>query len=663
MNQSTHLSSSLPAARRQPLLLLLLALLLALSLWPITQSVWNKELQQLQEQTHNELLLHVTGLRGKLAQYEYLAQLLTEQEDLRPLLLAPNAADDWQQLNQRLDRFRAISEASDIYLMDAQGWTLAASNWWRPDSFIGQNFAFRPYFQQAMQGQQGRFFGLGTTSGARGYYFSYPVFDADTPIGVLVVKIEIHAIEEPWRDPLGELLVTDEDGVIFISSRPEWRLLTLQPLEQQRRQHIQHSLQYAGRQLRPLAIEYLAEFDEQSRRVRLSLSREEERDYLMMRYALPELDWTVHIIKDLTPLYRRVLLSGLLTGLIFLALILLALFIDQRRHAQQEKRLWQQQAHRQLQKAHSQLEQRVHERTADLSASNQRLLQEIQRHQKTEAQLRSAQKELIQAAKLALLGEMAASINHEINQPLSALRSYSQNAVTLIERGQLETAQDNLAIILELTDRMAEISAQLRVFSRQSEQKLSCVSLQAACRYALRLYATPLAQGKIHLEQDLPEAELLAWADMVSVEQILVNLISNALHAVQDQPQPWIKISARAANRQQVVLQVWDQGGGIDPAHLDDLFTPFYTRKESGLGLGLSISSRLAQALQGQLSAANHWHGQLSGQGQPSGAVFTLTLPRFDGDPDTPLSPSTRSRSASGTPPQQARSHSSEPSV
>ncbi|WP_416886475.1 sensor histidine kinase [Marinospirillum sp.] len=630
---------------RQRLLIAVLALLLAASLWPITQGVWNKELHQLQEQSHNELLLHVAGLRGKLSQYEYLAQLLTEQEDLRPLLLAPNQADDWQQLNQRLDRFRAVTEASDIYLMDAQGWTLAASNWWRPDSFVGQNFAFRPYFQQAMQGEQGRFFGLGTTSGARGYYFSYPVLDAGQPIGVLVVKIEIHAIEEPWRDPLGELMVTDEDGVIFISSRPDWRLLTLQPLERQRLQHIQRSLQYAGRQLRPLAIEYQAELGEQSLRVRLTQPREQERDYLMMHYPLPELGWTVHIIKDLTPLYRRVLLAGLLTGLLFLAFILLALFVDQRRHAQKEKRLWQHQAHRQLQKAHDQLEQRVHERTADLSASNQRLLHEIQRHQKTEAQLRSTQKELIQAAQLALLGEMAASINHEINQPLSALRSYSQNALTLIERGQLDTAQHNLVIILELIDRMAKISAQLRVFSRQGEQKLGPVSLQAACRYALRLYATPLAQGKIALVEDMPDEELFAWADMVSVEQILVNLISNALHAVQDQPQPWIKISARAVNAQQVVLQVWDQGGGIDPAHLDDLFTPFYTRKESGLGLGLSISSRLAQELQGQLSAANHWQGQLSGQGQPSGAVFTLILPRDQTERHTsPAQASTSSR-------------------
>lgn len=604
----------------------LFTLIATLVLWQSAQLTWDRELQRLENQATNELLLHVTSLRGKLEKHEYLAQLLTNKENLSLYLRPETTQDELQQLNILLDSYRVIADVSDIYLMDHEGLTVAASNWWRPDSFIGQNFAFRPYFQMAMQGQQGRFFGLGTTSGARGYYYSWPVTFKDEVQGALVVKIEIHAIEQPWRDPVGELLVTDPDGVIFISSRPEWRLSTITELPRETLLHINDSLRYAGRILRPLPILERHPLSDQAEALTIRMHNNQEQDYLLLSQEMPDAGWQVHMIKELKTVRHQVLIVSLLSGSALVLLTLIGLYLYQRRRSMKEHEEWKEEAHRVLQEAHDELENRVAARTADLSASNQRLLEEIQQHERTEAALRNTQKELVQTAKLAVLGQLSASINHELNQPLAALRSYAENARTFLARNKPETADSNLEQILLLTERMAEISAQLKMFSRKSGEQLVPVSVQAAFDYALKLYWNQFQQQGIEIIRHFPKQEVFVLADMVRLEQVLVNLLSNALHALKNAAVRQIHLRADYTTDPQhprVRIQVLDTGCGIPANQLEEIFDPFFTSKEpgQGLGLGLSISNRIVQDLNGQLVAGNHQ--QASG----SGAVFTLYLP------------------------------------
>lgn len=604
----------------------LFTLIATLVLWQSAQLTWDRELERLENQATNELLLHVTSLRGKLEKHEYLAQLLNAKEDLSQFLRPDADPDELQQLNILLDRYRVIAEVSDIYLMNHDGRTVAASNWWRPDSFINQNFAFRPYFQMAMQGEPGRFFGLGTTSGARGYYYSWPIHFKNEVLGVLVVKIEIHAIEQPWRDPAGELLVTDPDGVIFISSRPEWRLSTITELPAETLLKINDSLRYAGRILRPLAVIERHPLNDRAETLTLRMNNNQTRDYLLLSQEMPEAGWQVHMMKELNTVRHQAMIVALLSGSALVLLTLLGLYLYQRRRSMKEREEWQEEAHRALQQAHDELENRVATRTADLSASNQRLLEEIQQHQQTESALRNTQKELVQTAKLAVLGQLSASINHELNQPLAALRSYAENARTFLSRNQPQTADSNLEQILQLTERMAEISAQLKMFSRKSGEQLVPVSVQAAFDYALKLYWNQFQQQGIEVIRDFPEQEVFVLADMVRLEQVLVNLLSNALHALKNAPLRQIHLSAEYqadASSHRVRIQVRDTGCGIPPDQLEEIFDPFFTNKEpgQGLGLGLSISNRIVQDLNGQLTAGNHQ------QGNCSGAVFTLYLP------------------------------------
>lgn len=627
--------------------LLVLALLASGLIWQTAVLTWNKELASLEEQAHKELQLHVTALHGKLQKYDYLAELLTTKVDLSRYLTNPLQSDQRQELNLALDRYRRIADVSDVYLMNRQGTTVAASNWWRPDSFVNQNFSFRPYFQLAMKGQPGRFYGLGTSSGDRGYYFSFPVQKDDQPLGALVVKIEIHAIEEPWRDPSGELLITDPDGVIFISSRPEWRLSTLERLSREDLKRISESLRYAGRILRPLPIHNRQALSATAQQLSIEMKADQTRDFLKLSQAMPEAGWEAHIIKRLDPVRQQTLQVTLLTATALILLAFITFYLLQRRRLQKERASWREQAHQALQEAHDVLEDRVAARTADLSSSNQRLLEEIRQHQKTETRLRSTQKELVQAAKLAVLGQLSASINHELNQPLAALRSYAENARIFLARNRPETADSNLEQILELTERMAEISAQLKVFSRKSSEQLGPVSVQAACHYALRLYRSPLEQAGIEVTLDFPEQEVFVIADMVRLEQLLVNLLSNALHALKSSPIKQLRFTVddqQEADQEGVRIQVWDTGPGIAQEQLEEIFDPFFTSKDpgQGLGLGLSISSRIAQDLKGKLVARNHrsFRELDATDGSPplSGAVFTLWLPSSHPD-STPLDP------------------------
>ncbi len=268
-----------------------------------------------------------------------------------------------------------------------------------------------------------------------------------------------------------------------------------------------------------------------------------------------------------------------------------------------------------MQDALVELECRVDQRTSDLTNANRLLRQEVEEHERT-------RDELIQAAKLAALGQMSAGINHELNQPLAAMRTYADNARAYLTRENLEQVGWNLQQISELTGRMAQISGQLKVFSRKSSGQLMRVSLGACLEGAQRILRTRIEHAGISLLIDMPDEDLFVAADMVQLEQVLVNLIGNACDALTDAAIKRIQVTARR-DGERVQVQVRDTGPGIPADHLAQVFDPFFTTSEGGLGLGLSISHTIAQRLGGTLSAANATDG---------GAVFTLDLAAWGTD-------------------------------
>jgi len=272
-----------------------------------------------------------------------------------------------------------------------------------------------------------------------------------------------------------------------------------------------------------------------------------------------------------------------------------------------------------LQQAHDELERKVDERTADLSAANIQLQDEITERIRAERTLRAAQDELVQAGKLAVIGQLSTGIAHELNQPLAALRTLSGNGVRFLDRGDLNTVRSNLERIAQLTDRMGLITGQLRTFARKSSGQLQAVPLCNALDNSLALLEQRLIQANAEVRRYCPLPEPVALCDVNRLEQVLINLIGNALDAMEGQSTPLIELGCESIG-QQARLTVRDHGPGLDDTAISHLFEAFFTTKQAGggLGLGLTISADIIRDFGGTLTGTNHPEG---------GALFTLDIP------------------------------------
>jgi two-component system C4-dicarboxylate transport sensor histidine kinase DctB len=339
----------------------------------------------------------------------------------------------------------------------------------------------------------------------------------------------------------------------------------------------------------------------------------------------------VNLLSPLDPVRRQVSEAVTLVGALLLALLFLALGLRQRHKRRQERARYEERARLALRRTNDLLERRVSERTADLSTANAQLSREIDERRRAEADLRQTQGELIQAAKLATLGQMAASINHELNQPLAAIRSYADNGRALLDARRNEEARWNLEQIADLTERMSRIGGQLKVFSRKSRGQMCRVSVRAVVDAAQTIAAPRVRRTGAEVVVDLSEGDLGVRADEVLLQQVLVNLIGNALHAVDGLPAPRLRIRA-APHGAEVLLAVEDNGPGIASEHLQSIFDPFFTTKESGegLGLGLTISQRIVEGLGGSLTA---------GSSPLGGARFQILLPAAGESEASPIRP------------------------
>jgi two-component system C4-dicarboxylate transport sensor histidine kinase DctB len=582
---------------------------------------------ELEATGRHRLDLYVASLEREIDKYAYFPTTLGLERDVLALLEAPAPSPERADpVNRYLEQLSERAGTFSIYILDRAGRVVASSNWRRPDSFVGEDLSFRPYFRQALAQGSGRFFGIGTTRGEPGYYLSSAIAGGGETLGVAVVKVGLDQLEDSWTTVEAPALVSDENGVVILSSVPAWKFSTLRALDDAARRALDRSLQYNGRALRPLGIETLAVRNDSARLVRLAGPKPGLRQdhagamplagvFLAQTRPLPGTPWRITVLSPQREVRSMALNRAALAGVGAAFLFLLGLTLEQRRRHLRD-RLAAQAA---LQRAHDELERKVVERTADLSSANALLQREVAERTAAERTLRAAQDELVQAGKLAVIGQMAAGVAHELNQPLAALRTLSGNARKFLARGREDAASGNLERIDELVDRMGQLTAQLKSFARKSTGQKRAVPVRRAIDNALFLLEQRLRQAQVVPRVELPQEELCAWCDANRLEQVLVNLVRNALDAMEGSPAPALEISARCHGRE-VEIRVRDRGPGISDEAAARLFEPFFTTKEavSGLGLGLAISAGIAADFDGSLSGANHPEG---------GAVFTLSLP------------------------------------
>ena len=267
--------------------------------------------------------------------------------------------------------------------------------------------------------------------------------------------------------------------------------------------------------------------------------------------------------------------------------------------------------------AREELERRVLERTEDLSRARDRLEAEIADHRATEAKLQGVQQDLVQANRLAILGQVAAGVAHEINQPVATIRAYAENAHIFLERQQTAPVKDNLSAIAALTERIGTITEELKAFGRKGRTAPEPVDLRSAIEGAVILLRSRFAGHLDALKIELPPVGLTVVGTRIRLEQVLINLFQNALEALEGQDQAKVEVSVHQTS-DDVEIVVSDNGPGIPTAILDSLFTPFNTSKEKGLGLGLVISKDIVV----------DYGGHIEVESNASGTRFTIHLCR-----------------------------------
>lgn len=587
-------------------------------------------IRSLGENGQRQLELHARAVESEISKYTYLPSLLELETSVSQLLADPTP-EHRQTVNDYLEGLNRRSRSRAIYVMDTTGRVMATSNWRDVDSYLGEDLSFRAYFQNAVRGQPGRFYGIGSTNGEPGYYLAHGLEEHGKIIGVAVVKVRLEAMEERWQRARLEAFVSDENGIIILSSDPARRLKSVVPLSEDTKEKLARSLQYYWfplNELQPLARETLSEGVEKltfpaNSELLLQQDRDDENiSYLSQTRPLSDTPWNFTLLTPLQDLRREAINQGILVAVAFALCAFLLIAWNERRKVIATRLA----AREALQEANNQLERRITERTTDLRASNERLKGQIRERRHAEETLRRAQDELVQAGKLAAIGQMSTSIAHELNQPLAALRTLSGNTVRFLERGQLDVASTNLKTINELIDRMGRITASLRSFARRGDDK-GQACLGKAVDAALQLHGARVENTPLQLHRHFDPVQV--QIDQTRLEQILVNLIGNALDAMQAQPLPELWLEGETFDGK-YRLRVRDNGHGIDAEARKHLFEPFFTTKpgEQGLGLGLTLSASLAAATGGHLGVEHPASG---------GTAFVLSLPLVSPTPAEPI--------------------------
>lgn len=543
------------------------------------------------------------SLEATLNRHESLPGLLALEPSLAALLREPLNPQRIAAANAYLEAAQQGAAVAATYLIDADGLTLAASNWRQPRSFVGHNYAFRPYFTDAIADGLGRFYGVGVTTGEPGYFIAAPVRDGGRVLGVVVLKVGLEAMEQAMAGAGDTLLLADADGIVFLSSERRLRYRTLAPLPATVSARLAQTRQYGNQTIAPLADSPLRLDLTQPQR--LALADEAAREVLPVSRPVGQFGWRV-VQLGRPDEARGAAFSGALALALAAAFALgVAVHLRHRRQRREE-----------LRRIHSELELRIAERTADLTAK----IAELQR---TEAILHETRDAAVQAGKLAVLGQLAAGISHELNQPLAALQTFADNASALLARGRHGEVGENLQMIGELIGRTGRIVRQLKTFARKEAATPQAVTIATAIEHALLLVEPRRRDSGARISVSQDDPALLVVAEAGRLEQVLVNLLLNGLDAMHGQPAPQLEILAGRDGRN-VRISIRDHGTGIADEVRSHLFEPFYTTKPAGegLGLGLAISLAIVESYGGTLRTDNAADG---------GAVFELTLPAANG--------------------------------
>jgi two-component system C4-dicarboxylate transport sensor histidine kinase DctB len=520
--------------------------------------------------------LYAGAIQSAMRRHAVIPLLLSRD----PILILALRSGQYEGAEDRLATFKEELGAGPIFLLDAAGEIVAASDEDAREAFEGD------FGTIDFEGATGTVFSiLENEDGSYSFHYARRVMQDERLLGIVVVTVPLGLHEEGWRRYGSKVVLTDSEDRVLLASEPNWRHKTLSNLlapgaDDSR---VQQALREARRSFGAPSYVYLAGAPHLRAEVPVGIS-----------------DWRVTYFDTLEGVRARV--NSILSLIIMVLALLLALgFYLLTRRTRAESR-------------------RIQRESDELRILNRRLSSEIVARQRVERNLKEAEQSLEQASKLAALGQMSAAVSHELNQPLAAMKTYLAGARLLLNRRRPEEALSSFQRIDDLIERMGGITRQLKSYARKGDVDSEAVDLRESVRTALSMMAPQLGKMAVRILTTLPSEPAVVQADPLRIEQIIVNLLRNALDAVRHRDDREVKILL--AQGEMILLSIEDNGGGLkDP---DKLFEPFYTTKKpgEGLGLGLAISAGFAAELGGRLVARNAPDG---------GAVFELLLPRDRG--------------------------------
>lgn len=555
-------------------------------------------LAQLAAVSNERLELYASTLETELARYRYLPSLVAIEPDVGTVLQHPLDGEAQQRADRRLSRINARAGSVLIVVADAVGRPVASSDHYArsADPAAGEGQGLPRWPELPAEGVTG-FFDVAPDASRTDYYFAQAVWRDGRSVGQVMVKVSLAPLEATWVD-LGvrteseKLVVVDDHQRVVMSSIPGWKRGLLRPTATA-------DIASGEQALLHVAAEQLTPYGGSLVSVRDGKAVQRSQYLAQERAVLP---LAVHMVtlSDPSEVWRRARLAAWGGAVAGAFVGLLALYLVYRRRALAELL----QARNALQAAHDQLERQVQVRTQQLQTTNRELTREIEQRVLAEG-------EAMQASKLAVLGQMSAGISHEINQPLTALRALSRNAVLLMAAGRAQAVSDNLTAIDAMVERMGRIVTQLKSFARKPQDSAAPVDLAQAVRNVLLLLDHRQRADGVATQVEVL-AGLRVQGDPTRIEQVLMNLVTNALDAMAGQAERQLHIGAQCLDGR-VRVQIRDSGSGISDAAMARLFEPFFTTKPAGqgLGLGLVISAKIVRELGGQLRASRLDNGML----------------------------------------------------
>lgn len=544
----------------------------------------------------SDLALLADNFRATVGKFHQTPVLLAANARVLSLLKGEPDAASVDAANRYLELTAERLGAAQLFVMRPDGRTIAASHWRGPDSLVGQNYSFRPYFREALATGSGTFYGVGVTTGQPGYFLSSDIRDDDRLIGVAVVKIDLVPLEDLLARRSVPVLIADGDGVVILASDPALKYRPLRGLSEQQKIHIAAERRFARHELGPPLTARDLRLEEPAEEVSRTLS-----------IADGGSRWSIVTYLPTDDIADSARLTALLAALAALAVILGAtIFAMRRRHLAEERA------------AKRNLEARVEMRTVELRRAYQELANEIAERKRIDRQLHQTRDDLAQAAKLAAMGQAFSGLAHEINQPLMALRTYLASLGKLVERQDAKGIASSLAVMNETLARMSDLTNSLRRLARKADRRIEPVDLAALTQQVADLLKFRIADLGARLDIE-GMAPLIVAGDPNRLQQVILNLVMNALDAVVTTERKAIRVTL-AEEGGIARLSVHDTGRGIAPEVSNRLGEPFFTTKEVGKGLGLGLAISYA--------IVSEHAGHLVHESDPAGgAVFTISLP------------------------------------